>query len=193
MTDRCEMFRNCRTTIPLSSLKISTLYTIICDFYASPNAQNRMCELCTFSQIRLHILVASSKLEAEEQKQMLCSVFNKLKVPLETSKLKGPATCQSFLGIEVDTSLRQLRLPVEKLMKLKAELAQCVFHKLVTKRELQSLTGLLQFATKVICPGRPFLHQLYALQDIGSHPDHYIPMNQAGKADILWWHLFTDK
>ena len=74
-----------------------------------------------------YILVASSKSEAEQQKQKLCSVFNKLKVPLETSKLEGPATCLSFLGIEVDTSLRQLRLPVEKLTKLKAELAQCVF------------------------------------------------------------------
>ena len=74
-----------------------------------------------------YILVASSKLKVEEQKQMLCSVFNKLKIPLETSKLEGPATHLSFLGIEVDTSLWQLKLPVEKLMKLKAELARCFF------------------------------------------------------------------
>ena len=49
-----------------------------------------------------YILVASSKSEAEQQKQMLCSMFNKLKVPLKTSKLDGPATCLSFLGKEVD-------------------------------------------------------------------------------------------
>ena len=52
MTNRCEIFRNCSTTIPLSFLKVLTLCTIPCGFYASPNAQNRMCELCTFSQIR---------------------------------------------------------------------------------------------------------------------------------------------
>ena len=37
------------------------------------------------------------------------------------------------------------------------------------------------------------MRRLYALQDIGPHPDHYIRLNQAAKADILWWHLFTDK
>ena len=55
MTDRCETFRDCRTTIPLLSLKVSNCYTIACSFYGSPNEQNRMYELCTFSQIRSHI------------------------------------------------------------------------------------------------------------------------------------------
>ena len=55
MTDSCETFRDCRTTIPLSSLKVSNLYTIACGFYGSPNEQNRMCEQGTFSQIRSHI------------------------------------------------------------------------------------------------------------------------------------------
>ena len=50
--DRYQTFRNCRTTIPLLSLKISTLYIILYGYYESPNAQNRMCELCTFSQIQ---------------------------------------------------------------------------------------------------------------------------------------------
>ena len=55
MMDRCETSTGCRTTIPLSFLKVSHLNTIPCDFYESPNEQNRMCELCTFSQIRSHI------------------------------------------------------------------------------------------------------------------------------------------
>ena len=45
MTDRCETFRDCSTTIPLSFLKVSNLYTICCGFCGSPNEQNRMCEL----------------------------------------------------------------------------------------------------------------------------------------------------
>ena len=31
-------------------LYLPTLYTIPCGFYRSPNTQNRMCELCTFSK-----------------------------------------------------------------------------------------------------------------------------------------------
>ena len=56
MTDKCKIFKDCRTAILLPYLKISTLCTIPCGFYASPNAQNRMCELCTFSQIQSQIL-----------------------------------------------------------------------------------------------------------------------------------------
>ena len=52
MLHRYETLRDCRTTIPLTALKVSTLYIIHCDFYRYPNTQNRMCELCTFSRIR---------------------------------------------------------------------------------------------------------------------------------------------
>ena len=46
---------------------------------------------------------------------------------------------------------------------------------------------------KVIRPGRPFLRRLYAMQDIGSHPDHHIRLNIAARADILWWHVFASE
>jgi len=40
------------------------------------------------------------------------------------SKLEGPSTCLNFLGIEVDTNAMQLRLPADKLLKLKLALSQ---------------------------------------------------------------------
>ena len=52
---RCEICRNCWTTIPLATWQVLNLYTIPCGFYGSPNEKNRMCELCTFSQIRSQI------------------------------------------------------------------------------------------------------------------------------------------
>ena len=91
-------------------------------------------------------------------KQILLHTFSKLGVPLEHSKLEGPATCLSFLGIKVDSETLQLHLPSEKLRCLKEQLAEAVSKKCLPKRKLQSLTGLLQHATKVIRPGRPFLY-----------------------------------
>ena len=52
---RCEIYRNCWTTIPLATWQVLNLYIIPCGFYGSPNEKNRMCELCTFSQIRSQI------------------------------------------------------------------------------------------------------------------------------------------
>ena len=130
--------------------------------------------------------------KAHFQKDTFTSTFDSLGVPLEYSKLEGPSTCLTFLGIEVDTEALQLRLPRDKLSRLKSELSRCCHRRSISKRELQSLTGLLQFATKVIRPGRPFLRRLYAMQDIGSHPDHFIRLNMPARADILWWQMFAE-
>lgn len=66
---------------------------------------------------------------------------------LELSKLEGPSTCLVFLGIEVDTKALQLRLPEDKLQRLRAELREAIGRKSMTRREIQSLAGLLQHAT----------------------------------------------
>ena len=51
-----QTFRVYRATIPLSFLQILDLYTVSFKFYESLNEKNRMCELCTSSQIRSHTL-----------------------------------------------------------------------------------------------------------------------------------------
>ena len=106
------------------------------------------------------IFVSDSLEEASINKQIMVDVFNYLGVPQEQSKLEGPATCLKFLGIEVDTMTLQIRLPSEKLHHLKEQLAAAVSKRCMSKRNLQSLTSLLQHATKVVRPGRPFLHRL---------------------------------
>jgi len=129
------------------------------------------------------ILVASE----HEAAVSLISIFSRLRVPLEGSKLEGPSSCLTFLGIEVDTGALQLRLPREKLTKLKCQLTRTICHKSVPKQDLESLTGLLQFATKVVRPGRPTLH---ALQAVGSQPDHLVRLSLSAQADVLWWFIF---
>ena len=86
-----------------------------------------------------------------------------------------------------------IRLPRDKLGHLKEQLGAAVSKRCLAKRDLQSLTGLLQYATKVVWPRRPFLHRLYALQNVGSRPTHFIRLNQAARADITWWFLFVER
>ena len=133
------------------------------------------------------IFVAKSLDKAKRNMQILISTFTSLGVPLEPSKLEGPANCLTFLGIEMNTATLQLRLPRDKLQRLKEALAIAE-----SKRNLQSLTGLLQHAVKVVRPGRPFLHRLYALQQVGTQPSHHIRLNAAARGDIMWWHVFID-
>ena len=139
------------------------------------------------------ILVAESLHLALQQKDILLAIFEKLNIPIEVSKLEGPSSCLTFLGIEVDTVSLQLRLPKDKLANLKETLSYSVQRRTISKKDLQRLTGLLQFATKVVRPGRPFLRRLYAMQDIGSHPNHFIRLNIPARADIMWWYIFMEE
>ena len=86
----------------------------------------------------------------------------------------------------MDVTKLQLCLPEDKLLQLKKELTNLIIGKNVFKNDLASLVGLLQFATKAIHPGHPFLRQLYAAQHIGTLPTHQICLNQHAIADILW-------
>ena len=96
------------------------------------------------------ILAAGLLAEANYQKEILISTCSAFGVPLEPTKLKGPFTCLNFLGIEYNTMSFQLHLPMGKLARLKAELPLAISWRSMTKNNLQSLTGLLQHATKVI-------------------------------------------
>ena len=59
------------------------------------------------------------------------------------------------------------------------------------KHALEQLAGLLQFTSKVVRPGRLFLRCLYALQGVGSHPDHLVRLSNLAIADVSWWLLFA--
>ena len=109
----------------------------------------------------------------------LLSIFGKLNIPIEISKLEGPSSCLTFLGIEVDMVSLQLWLPKDKLVNLKESLSGSVLCWTISKKDLQRLTGLLQFATKVVRTGRPFLQRLYPMQDIGSYPNHFIRLRKS--------------
>ena len=63
MSERCETFRVCKTTILLSSVNILILYTIpcTCGFYGSSKEQNEMYELSVFSQIQSQLMLVKEK------------------------------------------------------------------------------------------------------------------------------------
>ena len=94
--------------------------------------------------------------ECHQALAWLLAVCTELNVPVATEKTEGPSTT---LGIEFDTATIQLRLPAEKPTQLKQTIENWLGRKACTKRELQSLAGLLQHACKVVRPGRSFPSQ----------------------------------
>lgn len=82
------------------------------------------------------------------------------------------------------------RLPLDKVLKIRNLLNEFSRRKKVTLRELQSLLGLLNFATGCVVPGRAFLRRLYDLTINVSNLTFYIRLNRESKADLAAWKLF---
>jgi hypothetical protein len=74
-------------------------------------------------------------------------------LPIKADKTVFPTTTLTFLDLELDSELMEIRLPLDKLGKLKDQLNHFKFKKKATLRELQSLIGLLNFACSVVPPG----------------------------------------
>ena len=101
--------------------------------------------------------------ECAEALAIIRQACTRLGVPLAEHKQEGPTTCLTFLGIEVDTTASQLRLPGDKLRRLQALLEGWSNKRVCERRELESLVGMLHHACKVVRSGRSFLRRMIDL------------------------------
>ena len=119
------------------------------------------------------------------------SLCDRLGLPVAAHKTVGPATVLTFLGIEVDSVSQELRLPEEKLSRLRALLSQWSTKRHASKHDLQVLLGHLSHATTVVRPGRVFLRQLIDTAKLPRLPSHKVRLNAGCRADISWWATFV--
>jgi hypothetical protein len=109
-----------------------------------------------------------------------------LGIPVAMDKVDGPATVLSFLGLELDSVLQQIRLPPNKLEEILAELTEWQSRNKTTKRKLLSLIGKLAFAARAVPAGRFFIRRLITLSTKAKKLHHHVRLNDA-RADITWW------
>ena len=123
----------------------------------------------------------------------LCQIlhlFTDLNIPIAPGKTFPACTCLEFMGILLDSNKMEARLPVDKLTRIQEALGQWTTRKSATLQELQSLIGTLQFACKVIAPGRPFLQRIIHLTKGIKFPHWHIRINSGFRKDISMWQHF---
>ena len=116
--------------------------------------------------------------------------FNTLGVPIAEHKTEGPSLIIEFLGIILDSQKMEARLPPDKLNRLSIELDAWHIKKSATLQELQSLIGTLNFACKVIPPGRAFLQRIINLTRGVPKPHHHIRLTNGFREDVKMWQNF---
>ena len=119
-------------------------------------------------------------------------ICSDLGVPLAHEKTIGPTTSLVFLGLEIDTISMTIQIPQDKLQQLKTQLLYILSKHKVTLKELQVLTGLLNFCIRAIPAGRAFVRRLYDASCGLSKPHHKRRVNLEMKADIETWLMFLE-
>ena len=142
------------------------------------------------------IIAPAQSPRCEEYLSILNRECTALGIPIADHKRDGPTTCLTFLGIEVDTIAGELRLPSDKMQRLKQLLLEWGNKKSCRRKELESLIGLLNHACKVVRPGRSFLRRMIDLLHAIHHPHNSttpIRLNRGFRSDLAWWHQFVQQ
>ena len=124
--------------------------------------------------------------------QNFLSLCQYLGVPIAPEKTVGPQNILSFAGIELDTLSMEARLPADKIEKCKLLISSFLRRKKVTLREIQSLTGVLNFACSVVVPGRAFLRRLIDLTKGVKSAHYFVRLTKWVKAELSMWQSFLD-
>ena len=106
------------------------------------------------------LLISKPQSVAKHQFDIFLAVCKYLNIPIKVTKTDSGLII-IYLGIELDTIQMQSRLPEEKIIKCIQKIDRVLGKERVFKKTLESLAGLLNFACRVIRPGRAFLRRIY--------------------------------
>ena len=114
------------------------------------------------------------------------SICLQLGVPLALEKVEGPSTSLTFLGIVLDTVRMEACLPTDKLHRIRHQVKTWLTKRKATKRQIFSLVGILQHATKIVRPGRTFLSRMYSAATKLKTLSHHKKLSAAFRSDLCW-------
>ncbi|XP_076116596.1 uncharacterized protein LOC143084063 [Mytilus galloprovincialis] len=122
--------------------------------------------------------------------RVLIDLLRKLGFAISWSKVFDPCQKLVFLGVEIDSTTLELRLHLTKLEQLRAELAEFKQRKHVSKKQLQSLAGKLNWASSVVHGGRVFLRRIIDGITKLKHDWHKMRLGGDILHDIHLWYNF---
>ena len=136
--------------------------------------------------------ISLNKIIAMQNKAAFDSLCEDIGVPQAPDKITLPDILTEFLGILLDSESWIASLPATKEVSYKSELTDLLTQRRVTLQDLQSVIGMLSFATQVV-PARAFLRRLIDKLSKAKKPYHKINITKGMKQDIEIWIKFLSQ
>ena len=105
----------------------------------------------------------------------LLDVMSQLGLTISQKKLVAPSTQVTCLGVLIDTVKGTVSIPPEKLDQINSTVRQWLTKSVVSKRQLQSILGLLLYVHKCVKPARIFINRMLDLLR-SAHASQRIPL-----------------
>ena len=119
----------------------------------------------------------------------LFELMQQLGLTVSDKKLVPPSTKVVCLGVLIDTENGTVSIPPEKLRQINDMVKEWLSKTTCTKRQLQSLLGLLLYVHKCVKPARAFLNRMLALLRSG-HANQKIELTSDFRRDLRWFGKF---
>ena len=118
------------------------------------------------------------------------SLCVRLGIPLNGEKTEGPATVIKYLGLTIDTQAQTISIPQDKISELLDIIDSMLLKPKTTLKDLQSLTGKLNFVSKAIRGSRAFIRRFYNAMIGLSKPRHHVRITKPLQQDLRMWQSF---
>ena len=137
-------------------------------------------------------LGAEEKEKIQQAFQHLNDLLNTLQVDAAPEKTIPPTTRLEFLGVTFDSEKMTIEVTQDRVQDMLTELNTWNTKTKASRKEVESLIGKLQFASKCIKPGRTFIARLIQwLRGMDRRRKYSIP--KEARKDIAWWGKCLEK
>ena len=139
---------------------------------------------CYLDDFLIH---APTKAECLNGLNTLVCLLRKLGLRINWKKVCDPCQRLTFLGIQIDTVKGTLRLDPEKARALRTYISDTLSKTRLSKKQLQSLGGRLNWAANVHPWGRAYMTHIHRAIASLCLPNHKFRLTKDFIADLSWW------
>ncbi|XP_033745599.1 uncharacterized protein LOC117331113 [Pecten maximus] len=136
------------------------------------------------------LVIEPVHVDASRTMKNFLDVFRDLNIPIGAHKTVGPVNVLEYLGVFLDSKCMESRLPADKVARISSVLESFACRKSCTKRELLSLLGHMNFATRCVKPGRSFVSHLISLSTTVHELHYHVKLTEECRSDLSMWAHF---
>ena len=144
------------------------------------------------------LFIATTRDECDGMVRSFLVLCKRINCPVSQDKIEWGAVIITFLGTLLDGERHCLCISEEKRIKALNQIKMIKSKRKATIKEIQQLTGILNFLNRAIVPGRVFTRHMYSkiktvnAQEKKLKQHHHVNLDSEFRKDASIWEIFLE-